>query len=90
MRADAVQGVPVLHRPAARQRARHVPGHRVQPLREQGEHVRNSLNYICLCIFVIYVPLRLCFCQMGVWSQASFSQTINTFNHRYRNGKIKN
>ena len=46
--------------------------------------------FICLCIFVIYVHLRLSFCQMGVWSQASIPQTINTFNHRYRNGKIKN
>ena len=45
--------------------------------------------FICLCIFVIYVHLRLSFCQMGVWSQASIPQTINTFNHRYRNGKIK-
>ena len=43
--------------------------------------------FICLCIFVIYVHLRLSFCQMGVWSLASFSQTINTFNHRCRNGK---
>ena len=57
---------------------------------ESKENMRETASiFICLCIFVIYVHLRLCFCQMGVWSQASIPQTINTFNHRYRNGKIK-
>ena len=47
VRADAVQGVPFLYRPTARQCARHVSGHCVQPLagvakfpaREQGKYL---------------------------------------------------